>query len=94
LQSGERIMERALRIPVGAFRCTDVTPEQLVAAGAVPEPTGRVNFLLIASAFTDVDTSAINPGQQLPVGSIETIERETGQTRIYGGIHWAFDNHR
>ena len=90
VQARERI-ERELRIPVGEVRCTDVTPEQLVTAGAVPESTGRVNFVLTLSAFNDVNSRAISAGQNLPIGSIETIKRATGQTRIYQGIHWRFD---
>jgi len=78
-QSGQTAIQRELRIPVGEFRCTDFTPRQLEDAGFRSEPLPGKTFLIFCHGPN-------GPSQQT-VGSIETIDVESGETRIYLGIH-------
>jgi hypothetical protein len=76
-----QVIERDLRVPVGEFRCTDVFPSDFIAAGAVPEATGRIQFQIDIVHTNEVASS--NSAQESAVGSIETIETATGKTTVY-----------
>jgi hypothetical protein len=82
-QSGQTVIQRELRIPVGEFRCTDFTLRQLEDAGLPTDRPPKKTFLIFCSGP--------NTASQQTVGSIETIDIESGQSRIYLGIHWRSD---
>ena len=89
---GQTLIRRELRIPVNEFQCTDLTYRQLGDAGLGTEPSGRRQFLINVIDGTSNTPTSAQPGQL--DGSLETIDVETTQTRIYQGIHWRFDNTR
>jgi hypothetical protein len=88
-QFGHSLLERELRIRAGEFLCTDFSQPQLVAAGLIPEPSGRTQFLILVSGPNGANRSAeSDAGRPLTIGSIETFDVADGQSRIYIGIHW------
>jgi hypothetical protein len=89
---GQTIIRRELPIPVNEFRCTDLTYRQLDEAGLGTEPLGRKHFLIdIIDGISNTPNTGRSPEL---TASIETIDVDPAQTRIYQGIHWRFDNSR
>ncbi|HSE30254.1 MAG TPA: hypothetical protein VLA93_01625 [Pyrinomonadaceae bacterium] len=87
---GQTLINRALPIPANEVRCTDLTYRQLDDSGLGTEPSGRKQFLIDIVDGTS-NTPNTTPSRELK-GSIETIDVNSAQTRIYQGIHWRFDN--
>jgi hypothetical protein len=79
----EVILERSLSVPQGHFRCTDFSHSELVAAGLVPEPTTRVDFLVTVGL---TEASTVGAAQEVTVGAAQTITIASGKTETYKTI--------
>jgi hypothetical protein len=79
---GEVILERSLSVPQGQFRCTDFSHSELVAAGLVPEPNTRVQFMVTVGLN---ETTTVGAAQQVSVGAAQTITLD-GRTEVYKTI--------
>jgi hypothetical protein len=88
-QLGQSIIETRLLVPANNYRCADFSRSSLIAAGLVPEPTGRVDFMVTFQATlagTTVganETLTVGGARESIVGSIETLDSNTGQTQAY-----------
>jgi hypothetical protein len=76
-----QVIERELRVTAGEFRCIDVSRSEFIAAGVVPEATGRIQFEIDIVHRHEV--ASVNSAQEIVTGSIETIETVTGDTTVY-----------
>jgi hypothetical protein len=88
-QAGQTLIVRRLEVPADNFRCADFSPSSLVAAGLVAESNGRLDFMLTFQATLSGaevgpnETMRVGGARELSVGSIETIDANTGQTQAY-----------
>ena len=70
--------------PLGGFRCVDISYDELVRAGLVPEPTSRIQFLLsITGRSSQDETETVGSNQTITVGAVQTINVGTGKTDQY-----------
>jgi hypothetical protein len=89
-QLGQTAFERALPVPIGEMRCTDVTELQLENVGFSTEPLPGRTFLIFLSGPTGTSRNQnVGPSEQM-VWSIETIDVNTAQTQMYQTFHWRF----
>jgi hypothetical protein len=80
---GNVILERSLEVPTGQFRCTDFSHPELLAAGLVPEPNTRVQFMVTVGLN---ETTTVGAAQRATVGAAETITIASGRTENYKTI--------
>jgi hypothetical protein len=70
--------------PLGEFRCVDISYDELVRAGLVPEPTSRIQFLVsITGRSSQDETETVGSNQTITVGAVQTINVGTGNTVLY-----------
>lgn len=83
-QQGFGVWEVNFSVPLGEFRCADISHEELVRAGLVPEPTSRIQFLVVISAVggSSSGRDTVGSAQRVTVGALETITIG-GQTVMY-----------
>jgi len=86
-EAGDEVLVKELRVPRAQFRCIDFSHAELVAAGLVPEPTSRVQFLVkITSQQRQHKTHTVGATQTVTVGAAQSISVGTGKTETYKTI--------
>ena len=97
-ETGDVVLERLLTVPPGQFGCTDFSHSELVAAGLVPEPNTRLQFLVTLGLNESLTLGAaqevtVGAAQEVTVGaaqevtgSAETITVAGGRTETYKTI--------
>jgi hypothetical protein len=83
-QAGNVVLERELRVPVGEFRCVDISYDELVAAGLDPEPTSLIQYLIVIDSRSSRGrTDTVGASQRVTVGALQSINVGTGKIELY-----------
>jgi len=82
-QAGEELLVKELRVPSGEFRCIDFSHAELIAAGLVPEPNSRLQFLVNITSPQQQDSATVGATQAITVGAAQSISVGSGKTETH-----------
>jgi hypothetical protein len=82
-QAGEELLVKELRVPSGEFRCVDFSHAELIAAGLVPEPNSRLQFMVNITSPQQPGSATVGATESITVGAAQSISVDSGKTETY-----------
>ena len=80
LESGVTVHEAELQVPLGQFRCTDLSYQTLLAAGLTPQPNSALQFFV--STRTRSSARGVGLTEAVTVGAAQNIDVATGEIKL------------